>query len=714
VLFISKDESFLSLMGPMLERRGYRTSYARSEAEMRVALARLQPVVIVLDERVDDSTSREWLNGARAANDATPVIFISNRDTGPHASAEVPGWVVVPRPVLPSVFVSVFERLTAGRPELAEEGGEVEAELRALRRDYAARLPRALAELSAAVEGYRAAQGNPAACDRAIDRAHRLRGTLGTYGFEQIGTRVGQLEDALLRLLRHGAGPDEWSQIDRWLAEAVALARQARVRSFDPFTTPAALVQPSLARILLVGAPPDVAEAVGAAASSQRVELRVASDAERALTATWVEPPDAVLLALGEEPGAEENGLRLAHALRALPGAEALTVGLLTPDARHQGRVLRGDSGATVFIHKPADEGGYLPVLRQLVALREAERPQVLVVDDDPSFSRYIATLLEHAGMRVTRLHDPAGLMEMLAELQPDVLLLGVRMPGVTGFEICQRVRATPQWKDLRVLFLTASRDAESRVAAFQAGADDYLDKPIVPEELLARVKVRVERARLLRRVNEERARADELLLNVLPRPIAQRLKSRPGPIAERYAAATVLFADLVNFTSLSARVAPEKLVALLNDVFTRFDQLADRHGLEKIKTIGDAYMVAGGLPVPHPNHAVAMAEMALEMREAVADFQAMPGEPLRLRIGISSGPVVAGVIGERKFIFDVWGDTVNLASRMESEGLPDRIQLSAATADLLRDRFVLEPRGPIEVKGRGALTTYLLVGSNG
>ena len=212
-----------------------------------------------------------------------------------------------------------------------------------------------------------------------------------------------------------------------------------------------------------------------------------------------------------------------------------------------------------------------------------------------------------------------------------------------------------------------------------------------------------------LRLLGQERERSERLLLNVLPASIAERLKSSPDSIADHSAEVTVLFADIVGFTSLSAKKSPQDLVRLLDLIFSEFDALAEKHGLEKIKTIGDAYMAASGLPVPRANHAIAAATMAKDMLAAVARIAAETGEPLALRIGLNSGPVVAGVIGRKKFIYDLWGDTVNTASRMESHGVPGEVQMSEATAALLRLAFALEARGAIQVDGKGKMPTFLL-----
>jgi class 3 adenylate cyclase len=216
---------------------------------------------------------------------------------------------------------------------------------------------------------------------------------------------------------------------------------------------------------------------------------------------------------------------------------------------------------------------------------------------------------------------------------------------------------------------------------------------------------------RLLR---AEQERSEGLLLNVLPAPIAARLKRGEAVIADRFAEVTVLFADLVDFTGRSQETSPERVVRLLDDLFSAFDRLAERHGLEKIKTIGDAYMVVGGLPEPRPDHAQAVADMALDLREEVARHRDPGGRPLALRIGIDSGPVVAGVIGRRKFSYDLWGDTVNTASRMESHGVAGCIQVTERTWRRLRDRYRFERRGPVQVKGKGELVTWFLVGRDG
>jgi len=265
------------------------------------------------------------------------------------------------------------------------------------------------------------------------------------------------------------------------------------------------------------------------------------------------------------------------------------------------------------------------------------------------------------------------------------------RYREVTSFESeVYRADGSRLWISENVRAVT---DAQGQLLYYEGTVRDVTDRRQTEEEL-----------------RQQRLRSEYLLLNVLPQPIAERLKQGQHTIAESFTEVTVLFADIVDFSKLATQVSPTALVEQLNQIFSGFDRLAERHGLEKIKTIGDAYMVVGGLPKPNPQHAQAVAAMALEMRQEISHFQRADGQPYRLRIGIHSGPVVAGVIGQKKFIYDLWGETVNIASRMESHGLPDHIQVTAATYGRLHSFYNLVERGSISVKGMGEMVTYWLL----
>jgi len=218
------------------------------------------------------------------------------------------------------------------------------------------------------------------------------------------------------------------------------------------------------------------------------------------------------------------------------------------------------------------------------------------------------------------------------------------------------------------------------------------------------------ERNEALTALRAEQARSEALLVSILPRSIAERLKAATGPIADHVDSASIVFADLVNFTPMSERLPAGEVVGMLDELFSRFDALAERHGLEKIKTIGDCYMAAAGVPDPHPDHARRAALLALDMRDTVAAWTPPDRSRLELRIGINSGPVVAGVIGTKRFLYDLYGDAVNTASRMETHSEPGGIQITSATHELLKDEFECRPRGAISVKGKGEMETWYLV----
>jgi adenylate cyclase len=292
-----------------------------------------------------------------------------------------------------------------------------------------------------------------------------------------------------------------------------------------------------------------------------------------------------------------------------------------------------------------------------------------------------------------------------------------------------QYIKHDAELRHIPVIMISAVDDMESVVRCVEMGAEDYLPKPFNQTLLRARIGACLEKKQFrdqeqayIQQIKDEQARSEQLLLGILPKSIADRLKHRGELFGDRvindedlvdsFPTATILFADLVNFTQLSSCRSAIALIGLLNQIFSTFDKLAEHHGLEKIKTIGDAYMVVGGVPIARADHAEAIARMALDMLGAIEQFNQTQGENLSLRIGISTGPVVAGVIGTKKFSYDLWGDAVNTASRMESQGLPDRIQISEATRELLADRFYLEARGPIEVKGKGQMHVYFLNGA--
>ncbi|HSM81197.1 MAG TPA: adenylate/guanylate cyclase domain-containing protein [Nodosilinea sp.] len=345
----------------------------------------------------------------------------------------------------------------------------------------------------------------------------------------------------------------------------------------------------------------------------------------------------------------------------------------------------------------------------------------------------------------------------------PDLILLAVDQFDTAAMRLCHRLKKRPRTRQIAVVVVGQDQALARRLRAFEFGVVDYIDSGIWVEEAAARLKAQINTHRLQRRLRQQAQRAvsagsatnlladlqkalrrqaqllqaqnqqlqlemqereqaqqalrleqqksEQLLLNILPRAVVERLKQLEGSLAERFDDVTILFADIVNFTPLAAQISPLELVNWLNQIFSAFDRMAEQYQLEKIKTIGDAYMVVGGLPLPRPDHAEAVMEMALAMQAAANRIVRTDGQAFQLRIGINTGPVVAGVIGIKKFSYDLWGDAVNIASRMESRGMPGKIQITEATYHRLKHRYAFEQVGQVMVKGHGYLTTYQYVG---
>jgi class 3 adenylate cyclase len=257
----------------------------------------------------------------------------------------------------------------------------------------------------------------------------------------------------------------------------------------------------------------------------------------------------------------------------------------------------------------------------------------------------------------------------------------------------------------------------DSTVRCIEAGAEDYVPKPFSPVILRARISASLEKKRLrdqeqafLAQLQIERTKSERLLLNVLPKAIAERLKAGQRTIVDSFIDSTVLFADIVGFTRISARQSPQRTVQLLNEIFSSFDRIAEQLELEKIKTIGDAYMMVSGVPVIRNDHAEVCAAAAFEILEAVRAFNRRHQLDWAIRVGMNSGPVVAGIIGTKKFAYDLWGDTVNIASRMESHGQPGHVQVSEVTKKLLEAKYDFQPMGVLDIKHSAPMPTYLLL----
>jgi len=347
---------------------------------------------------------------------------------------------------------------------------------------------------------------------------------------------------------------------------------------------------------------------------------------------------------------------------------------------------------------------------------QQLQTAQMLVVDDDDMNREMLCRRLQKLGYDVTEAVNGREALETLKTGNYDLVLLDILMPELDGFQTLEFIKADQRLRHLPVIMLTALDDVESTVRCIEAGAEDFVPKPFNPVILRARITASLEKKRLrdqeqayLAQLQSERSKSERLLLNVLPRAVADRLKSGERTIVDSFLDATVVFADIVGFTRIATRNSPNRTVQLLNDLFSNFDRVAEQHQLEKIKTIGDSYMMVGGIPTVNPNHAEACANACLELMEALRVFNRRHQLDWQIRIGLNNGPVVAGIIGTRKFAYDLWGETVNIAARMESQGQPGRIQVSANTMRVLESKFYFESVGVIEIKNLGPMETYFL-----
>jgi len=354
------------------------------------------------------------------------------------------------------------------------------------------------------------------------------------------------------------------------------------------------------------------------------------------------------------------------------------------------------------------------------------KKARVLVVDDSRMMRAGLTRSLKQLGFtNIFEAVDGQDAINKLLDMPFDLMLLDMEMPEMNGMQVLAAMNLNPKLGDVPVIVISGNDEIEKAVQCIEAGAEDYLTKPPHQTLLRARVTTSLEKKRLrdldkLRfqqlqaekeLVELEKEKSERLLLNILPGAIAGRLKQGEKTIANGHATVSVMFADLCGFTALSRKTNPADLVSMLNGIFTAFDTIVERHGVEKIKTIGDCYMMVGGLPTHRDDHAQVVAAAALEMVEALDKLNAQNGTELKMRVGIHTGPVVAGVIGKIKFTYDLWGDTVNVASRMESSGMPGMVHLSEQTQEALQGHFIVEERGFVECKGLGQVKTFFLKG---
>ncbi|MBI5539437.1 MAG: response regulator [Bacteroidia bacterium] len=374
-------------------------------------------------------------------------------------------------------------------------------------------------------------------------------------------------------------------------------------------------------------------------------------------------------------------------------------------------------------------------------------KPLILIVDDSPLNIKVLKSVLKQNGYKVSFATSGIEALQYLKEKTPDLILLDIQMSGMDGYEVCTLLKKNDVTKDIPVIFLTANTKTSYLLKGFELGAVDYITKPFNFLELTARVATHIELKRAKENLEEEktkietlntilqnknselieanieikkeRNRSDELLLNILPYETAKELKDTGKSLPQKFEMVTVLFTDFKGFTQVSEKMTPEHLVGELHLIFSEFDKIISRYPIEKIKTIGDSYMCAGGLPTPNFTNSMDVVLAALEMKEFIENrttkFKNNSDIPnWQIRIGVHTGPVISGVVGTKKFTYDIWGDTVNIASRMESSGEENMVNISNTTFKLIKNKLVenkisVTYRGEIAAKNKGKIKMYFV-----
>ncbi|HEY9871132.1 MAG TPA: response regulator [Candidatus Obscuribacterales bacterium] len=588
VLLVDDDQQFRQLAVQVLEQRQCKVFQASSGQQAWQLLGGTHPDLIIVDGVLPDVSGVDWIAELRLRGDTTPIIFISGHwwdpDTLQRLFREYGVSLFVHKPIIPEAFSEEVQFLLARSSTASPPGAEqdLQDELDKLRREYASKLPDKLDDLRRAVNAARERANESSLLNQAKSLAHKIRGTAGSYGFTTIGERVGKIEEALTLLEKEERqdASELWNRVGGDLAGAISEALSVSLR--DPRSLESApdsavsTHRPSMARILLVDDDPEFLELARAMGRQRLIEIVTASHPEQALFEASTGNIDAAILDVSL--GSTGFTFSLAGELRSLPGCQDLPVAFISADERIERRVTAAQMGAALFLSKPLEPEALEFAVHQLVSARQLGKPRVLVVDDDEDFSAGVELILRQAGMLTARLHDSTRILEKLNEFCPDLVLLDVLMPGLSGYDACMMLRTMPRWRDLPILFLTAETGWQSRSAIFKAGGDDYLTKPVMAEELLTRVKIRVERARLLK----ERADKDTITGLLLRRAFMEQLAPMLAEAVKHGWPLTIALLDLDHFKKVNdihGHLSGDGVLAGLGRLLSRRFRMHDLKG---------------------------------------------------------------------------------------------------------------------------------------
>ncbi|HEY9731218.1 MAG TPA: response regulator [Drouetiella sp.] len=588
ILLLDDDKQFCKLMASVLEGRGHRVLQADSGEKGLEALNKENLDLVVVCGPLPDKTGVDWISDVRQKGNDVRCVFVgqSQKDVQMHKArleSELGITLIVHKPVIPFVFGAQIEgQLTESAGAQAGKLKDFETMFLALVTKYARMLPTKLSDLSAAIQKAKVDPNDKDLIGEVRAQAHKIKGTGGSLGFRMVGEAMAFIEHAAVAMpsKSHEEQQISWAEIDRKLLEAQAAgemeAREVASVVAGKDEDSAAEAEPAMARILVVDSDQEFLNLIEDLGRERLVEIVKAQTTTEALNKACLLPLDAALVNVVQD--APDESFRLARQLRELPGYENLPLAFISGDAFGKDRVEAAHAGASLYLDKPLQSDSLETAVQHLVAIRQGGRPRVLITDDDEFFANTVALTLRNEGMIVRTLLDPTKILDVMQDFPPDMLLLDVMMPGITGFEVCRMLRQVPRWQDLPIIFLTGQTGVDARVEAFRSGGDDYLPKPVVNEELLTRVKVRLDRSKLLK----ERSDKDTITGLLLRRAFSEHLTGMIAEAQRTNSGFSVCLLDVDHFKKVNdtyGHLAGDKVLAGLGQLLSRRFRVDDLRG---------------------------------------------------------------------------------------------------------------------------------------
>jgi len=589
ILLLDGDQQFTKLVSSVLEGRGHNVV----STHVVVPPADLHPGeldLIILSAPMENSDELEWLTTLRNDGFSTKVILIAKsqdhlQGLKPKVPKNLAVSLMVHKPLIPYIFGAQVDRqLDPDQSEAANQKmKDFETMFLALVTKYARVLPSRIAELSQVMEKAKAEPRNEDLTGEVRGLAHKIKGTGGSLGFRQVSECMGCIENTAADMPHMTQEEQElaWAELDRKLVEA-QLAGELECQEINQAISSADLKvektphNPAMTRILVVDEDKQFLDIVSALGKQRLVDIVRASNHKEAIEQAVVYPLDAALINV--VPQDPEQSFRLARSIRELPGYENLPLAFISGQALVKDRVEAAHAGASLYLDKPLESDSLEKAVQHLVNIRQGGRPRILVCDDDEFFANTIALVLRNEGMIVRTLNDPSKILETMQEYPPELMLLDVMMPGVTGFEVCRMLRQIPRWQDLPIIFLTGQTGVEARLEAFRSGGDDYLPKPVVNEELLTRVSVRLDRARMLK----DRSDKDTTTGLLLRRAFSEQLSAILAEAHRLKTTFTICLLDVDHFKKVNdtyGHLSGDKVLAGLGQLLSRRFRVDDLRG---------------------------------------------------------------------------------------------------------------------------------------